>query len=99
VRVVIAAVEQGPHGFTLVKDWEIINRLNRVLVERDPRRFRVRPNETAADIQSMIDASREWLVDHLGEIDLPFRVPNVDICCVVLRGDQALPESVTDDVE
>ncbi len=90
VRAVTAAVERRSDGFVLVRDWEVIDRLNRVLSERDPRRFRVQAAVDPAAIQADVDAARTWLATRLQELDLPFRVPELNICCLVLLGDRVL---------
>jgi hypothetical protein len=90
VRGVTVAVERGPDGFVLVRDWETIGRLNQVLSERDPRRFRVQASVDPTAVRADVDAARTWLATRLQELDLPFRVPDVSICCLFLPGDRAL---------
>ena len=43
VRFVTAAVEVRPDGYVLLRDSELILRLNQILATRDPRRFKGRP--------------------------------------------------------
>jgi hypothetical protein len=90
VRAVIVGIEPRSDGYALVRDWEVVERLNRVLAERDPRRFRVQAAVESATVQADVDGARTWLATRLDELDLPFRVPDLNICCLILQGDRML---------
>jgi hypothetical protein len=96
VRVVTVAVEHRSDGFAMIRDWGVIDRLNRVLVERDPRRFRVQAAVDSAIIQSNVESAQSWLTDHLGGLDLSFRVPDLAVCCLLLPGDRVVPKEECD---
>lgn len=91
VRAVTAAVEVRPDGLSLLRDWELINRLNRILTDRDPRRFRVRSGIDPIEVHGEVEAARKWLVAGLPALDLPFQVPEVGLCCLLLPGERLLP--------
>jgi superfamily II DNA or RNA helicase len=91
VRAVTVAVERRQDGFALVRDWELILRLNRVLSERDPRRFRLQAAIDSGAVQADVEEARAWVKEGLGGLDLPFRFPDVSVICVFLRGDAAQP--------
>lgn len=75
-------------GYVLLRDWEVIGRLNRVLSESDPRRFRVQSAVDPVTIQADVDAARSWLATRVEELDLPFRVPELSIVCLLLLGER-----------
>jgi superfamily II DNA or RNA helicase len=93
VRATAVAVEHRSDGFVLLRDWEIIRRLNQVLEQRDPRRYRVQGSVDPGTVQLNVDAAGTWLNSRFGQLELPFRIPDISICCVLLPGDRLAPPS------
>jgi len=83
-RSVAAAVEVRPEGYVLLRDSEVIHRLNRILLAKDPRRFKDRPPVEPNVVRRDVEGASRWLADRLGELDLPFQVPIVEMACLFL---------------
>ena len=88
VRAVTVAVEAHPDGFRLLRDWELIQRLNGVLVERDPRRFRVRCHADPAQVREEVEAARKWLSQEIATLDLPFKVPEISVTALLIPAER-----------
>jgi superfamily II DNA or RNA helicase len=84
VRAVTVAIETGQGGYTLLRDWELVVRLNKILAARDPRRFKGRPAVDPDEVHRDVDAASGWLTNRLSELDLPFRVPTINCCCLLI---------------
>jgi hypothetical protein len=84
VRCVMAAVEVRPEGNALLRDSELVARLNQILVARDPRRFKGRGPIDPDTVRCDVESGGNWLSEHLTELDVPFRVPTVSFCCLLL---------------
>ena len=83
VRGLVVAVEVTLPEWKLLRDWELIQRLNTVVLGRDLRRgYRRRPADVMA-VRSEIDAVTRWLMDKLPQIDHPFRVPEIALCAAL----------------
>ena len=84
VRYVTAGIEVRPDGFVLLRDSELILRLNQILATRDPRRFKGRALVDPDTVRQEVEAAGLWLTDRLSELDVPFRVPTVGCSCLLL---------------
>jgi superfamily II DNA or RNA helicase len=93
VRSVVAAVELRPGGYALLRDSDLICRLNEILAARDPRRFKGRPLVDPDAIRQDVEAAAQWLADRLPELDLPFRVPSLSLSCLLVPNPSTAPES------
>ena len=83
-RAVVAAVESTPAGRTLLRDWELIKRLNAVVAARDLKRSPRGPVADPAAVRAECDIAARWLAERLGQLDHPFRVPEVTLCAAVV---------------
>lgn len=88
VRAVVVGVESKVDGNLLLRDSDLIERLNRMLFERDPRRFQLQPSVDPNGIEADVEQCRKWLVDRIGDLDLPFRVPEVTINSLLLPSER-----------
>jgi superfamily II DNA or RNA helicase len=97
VRAVTAAVEPRPNSYVLIRDWELVLRLNQVLAGRDPRRFRGRAAVDPHAVRRDVEAAGRWLEEHLPELDVPFRIPAVAFCCLLIPTPRAAPDTDSSD--
>lgn len=84
VRALVIAVEAGSGRLSLLRDWELIKRLNPVCQGRDLRRASHQATLDVAAIRSDVDAATRWLTDRLPLIDHPFRLAELELCCLLL---------------
>jgi len=101
VRAVIVAVESKAEGRILLRDWELVERLNNILRERDPRRYQVKSTGDATFVQADVEMARKWTASQIGALDLPFRVPEVNVAYLFLNSERVTqePEEFRDDEE
>lgn len=98
---VAVGVEATPDGMGmhLIRDWELLLRLNALAEGRGVRRPR---SSTAAEdtgaVRSAINLSQSFVEKNLQGLDLPYRVPSV-IAVAVLWPVEAISQSVSDDGE
>lgn len=99
VRAVIVAVESKAEGRILLRDWELVERLNNILRERDPRRYQVKSTADPTFVQADVEMARKWIASQIGDLDLPFRVPEVNVACLFLNSERVAqePEEFRDD--
>ena len=92
VRAVAAAAERTETGWALLRDWELIRRLNAVLaLRRDPRRDSARPVAAAVEVAADRLAAEAFVAARLADLDLPFRVPSVALLSAFLPGSDLPP--------
>lgn len=85
IKKVIAGILDKPGARTLLKDWEILIYLNEASQ-------RIKPsNESQVDphlaIQQGIGMMESFLKDHLDELRLPFKKPDIELLGVIGIGD------------
>jgi superfamily II DNA or RNA helicase len=97
VRAVTAAVYLTADGFVLLRDWELVVRLNAIVIDRDPRRFRLQATTDPAETASRAEEARGWLTANLSELDPPFQVPEVTLTCLLLPGTRSAPDALADE--
>lgn len=97
VRAVTAAVDVTANGFVLVRDWELVVRLNAIITDRDPRRFRLQATTDPAETAVRAEEARVWLTAHLTDLDPPFQVPEVTLTCLLLPGTRSAPDAPATD--
>jgi len=87
VRKAIAAVEIGSlKGDTdrLLKDWELIERLNELSERRGVRKAESAPSSYDLDIITTdVKKARLFVEESLGKLDLPFKFPVVELCAII----------------
>jgi superfamily II DNA or RNA helicase len=97
VRAVTAAVDMTAGGFVLLRDWELVVRLNAIVTDRDPRRFRLQATTDPAETAGRAEEARGWLTAHLTDLDPPFQVPEVTLTCLLLPGTRSAPDAPATD--
>lgn len=101
VRAVTVGVLDAPTGRQLLRDWEVVKVFNGLL-DRDPRRFSVRPPTVTTDSLASIDAATTWLTAHWAVLDLPFAFPIPRLVSVLVPAQKAAqdqPDQNADEVE
>ena len=88
IQAVTAAVEVTSDGNVRLRDGDLIERLNRILIERDPRRFRVQAIADPTVAAAEAEAARLWLTGELDVLDLPFQVPDTALIGLLLPGER-----------
>lgn len=97
VRAVTAAVDLTAEGFVLLRDWELVVRLNAIVTDRDPRRFRLQATTDPAETAGRAEEARRWLTAHLTALDPPFLVPEVTLTSLLLPGTRSAPDAPATD--
>ena len=81
--VVVAAESDGDGGWSLIRDWELMQRLN-PLADK-PRSPVFSDAHLAHDVADLIADARRYLESKFDELDLPFALPTVEsLACLVL---------------
>ncbi len=93
VRAVTAAVDLTAEGFFLLRDWELVVRLNAIVTDRDPRRFRLQATTDPAQTAGRAEEARGWLTARLTDLDPPFQVPEVTLTCLLIPGTRSAPDA------
>jgi ERCC4-related helicase len=86
VRSVVVGVEEDGGQPQLLRDWELLERLNGLLEDAPGRRLE--PSDGVGDgsadrIASTVDRAREKVAACLGEMSLPFRRPSIEVLGVL----------------
>lgn len=97
VRAVTAAVNMTADGFALLRDWELVVRLNEIVSDRDPRRYRLQATTDPAETAARAEEARVWLSNKLTDLDPPFQVPEVTLTCLLLPGVRSAPDAPATD--
>jgi hypothetical protein len=82
---IIAAVEGWDSTFRLLRDWEVIGVLNRLL-DRPQAIVRAAGSSSGSQperLDTHVAAATAWLTDHIGGLDLELRLPEADILTVI----------------
>ena len=80
--VVVAAQSSGDGTWTLVRDWELMKRLN-PLADK-PRSPVFSDSHLAHDVADLIADARRYVESKFDELDLPFALPEVEsLACLV----------------
>ncbi|MCY4535460.1 MAG: DEAD/DEAH box helicase [Bryobacterales bacterium] len=88
--LVVAAQSSGDGAWELIRDWELIQRLN-PLADR-PRSLAitdVRPNH---DVLDMMTDARAHVVSQIAALEVPFELPLVENLACLVPGAAAVPE-------
>ena len=80
--VVVAAHSDGDGAWTLVRDWELMQRLN-PLADK-PRSLVFSDAHPAYDVADLMADARQYVVSQLDALELPFALPTVEsLACLV----------------
>jgi hypothetical protein len=77
VRKVVVGMTKGGDGahWKLVRDWEVIKRLNNFAIRLGSPVFDAKSD--AADLRDLVSSAEGFVHNQIGDLDLPFRVPTV----------------------
>ena len=83
IRAVVVAIQSNGEGsWTLLRDWELMQRLNQMADK--PRSQMFAEASQARDVSGLMTKARQRLKSKLGELDLPFALPAIeDLACLV----------------
>ena len=83
VRAVVVAAQSGSDGaWTLVRDWELMRRLN-PLADK-PRSLVFAHSQPACDVADLLADARQYVESQLDALELPFALPAVEsLACLV----------------
>ena len=83
VRAAVVAAQSGADGdWNLIRDWELVHRLN-PFADR-PRSLVFSDAEPALDVSDRIASARQYVVSQVDALDLPFALPTVEsLACLV----------------
>ena len=88
IRAVVVAVQPGGDGaWTLVRDWELIQRLN-PLADR-PRSPIFSEAPPTHDFADLLTDARQYIESQIGALDLPFALPAVESLACLVPGEAA----------
>ncbi|MCY4591928.1 MAG: hypothetical protein OXE86_15490 [Alphaproteobacteria bacterium] len=88
--LVVAAQSSGDGAWELIRDWELIQRLN-PLADR-PRSLAITDIRPTHDVLDMMTDARAHVVSHLDALELPFELPVVENLACLVPGAAAVPE-------
>ena len=89
VRAVVVAARSGSHGaWILVRDWELIQRLN-PLADK-PRTPVFAEASPAYDVANLMADARRYVESHLDTLDIPFALPTVENLACLVPGEAAV---------
>lgn len=84
IRTAIVGVESKDK---LLRDWELLERLNALTPTRGPQmREQSAPPQDTSAVRSALDRARSSVEQSLKELSLPFKRPNVDVLAVLWPG-------------
>ena len=82
---VVAAASNADGDWNLIRDWELVHRLN-PLADK-PRSFVFADAEPALDVSNLIASARRYVESQIDALDLPFTLPTVEsLACLVPAG-------------
>ena len=84
IRSLVVAVEVKEGDRKLLRDWELILRLNAMAQGRDLRRTPTAPITNLETLRSKVEDATKWLSECLPQMDHPFRVPEIGLCCLFI---------------
>ena len=86
VRSVVAGVELDPTGEqsdVLLRDWELLRRLNELADDRRVKRTRATSPVDASSVDELLERASETLQNQIQQLDLPFKIPNIEILAIL----------------
>jgi superfamily II DNA or RNA helicase len=93
VRSVIVGVEGAPPT-RILRDWEVIERLNAISERLGRQRWAKDslPPDNVDEVKITLEPARQIAYEHLAYLDLPFKIPSVDML-TVLWPSQSRPDT------
>ena len=85
--VVVAAQSDGDGAWTLVRDWELMQRLNRLADK--PRSLMSADAHPAYDVAVLMVDARQYVESQIGALELPFALPGVESLACLVPGEGA----------
>jgi hypothetical protein len=82
IRSIVVGVQLVDGNRVMFRDWELIHRLNTLTRGRDLRRSLPSPTTDVTSVKGEVDDATRWLSERLSQLDHPFRVPEVGLCCM-----------------
>ena len=89
--VLVAAQSNGDGAWDLIRDWELIKRLN--LLGDRPRSLAITDVRPTCEVADMMDDARAHVVSQIDALELPFDLPVVETIACLVPGAAATPES------
>ena len=91
VRAVVVAAQLGGEGaWTLIRDWELIKRLN-PLADK-PRSLVFTDAHPAYDVSDLMADARQYVVSQIDALELPFTLPIVESLACLVPGEATTHE-------
>ena len=88
IRAVVVAAQSGADGdWNLIRDWELVHRLN-PLADK-PRSLVFSDADPALDVSDLIASARQYVVSQIDALDLPFALPTVESLACLVPGQAA----------
>ena len=88
VRAVVVAAQSGSDGaWTLVRDWELMRRLN-PLADK-PRSLVFAHSQPACDVADLLADARQYVESQLDALELPFALPAVESLACLAPAEKA----------
>ena len=88
IRAVVVAAQSGSDGaWTLVRDWELMLRLN-PLADK-PRSPVFADAHPVYDVANLMAEARQYVESHIGALELPFTLPAVESLACLVPGEAA----------
>ena len=87
--VVVAARSDGDGAWILVRDWELMQRLN-PLADK-PRSLVFTDAHPAYDVADLMADARQYVVSQIDALELPFTLPVVESLACLVPGEAAAP--------
>ncbi len=107
VRSIIIAAEKSEKTgeWTILRDWEVVRRLNEVVGNVNALRTATRPLEEQSSVKNAVDAAMSLMAAQIPKLDVNFQVPLLEPVAVVWPGAASSPamcnesDSVSDSSE
>ena len=85
--VVVAAQSRGDGAWTLIRDWELMQRLN--LLADKPRSPVLADAHPACDVTDLMADALQYVESRIGALELPFALPAVESLACLVPGEAA----------
>jgi hypothetical protein len=88
VRSVVLAVERSKEkdAWIILRDWEVVRRLNDVVGNFSTLRTACTPSEAQSEVVASVDAAMRAVKEHVSRLDLTFKIPFIQAAAVIWPG-------------